>query len=104
VHGTTACVVEGGGGIPGGRRLWPMGEHVQRYCATQQHGEANCCKWRFHIKIRASPKGNVNFFLKKDYGCYTKCWSLVLKCYESRTRQHKMLMVKDLRPLKHYFP
>jgi hypothetical protein len=33
-----------------------------------------------------------------------KCWGLVLKCYELRTRQHKMLMVKDLRPSKHYLP
>jgi hypothetical protein len=33
-----------------------------------------------------------------------QCWGLVLKCYELRTRQHKMLMVKDLRPSKHYLP
>jgi hypothetical protein len=32
------------------------------------------------------------------------CWGLVLKCYELRTRQHKMLNIKALRPLKHYFP
>jgi hypothetical protein len=32
------------------------------------------------------------------------CWELVLKCYESRTRQHKMLMIKDLRLSKHYLP
>jgi hypothetical protein len=34
----------------------------------------------------------------------TYCWRLVLKCYESRTRQHKMLNIKALRPLDHYFP
>jgi hypothetical protein len=33
-----------------------------------------------------------------------QCWGLVLKCYESRTRQHKMLNVNILRPSKHYFP
>jgi hypothetical protein len=33
-----------------------------------------------------------------------RCWRLVLKCYESRTRQHKMLNVKALRPSGHYFP
>jgi hypothetical protein len=33
-----------------------------------------------------------------------QCWRLVLKCYESRTRQHKMLNVKALRPSGHYFP
>jgi hypothetical protein len=32
------------------------------------------------------------------------CLGLVLKCYELRTRQHKTLMVKDLRPSKHYLP
>jgi hypothetical protein len=29
---------------------------------------------------------------------------LVLKCYESTTRQHKMLNVNILHPSKHYFP
>jgi hypothetical protein len=34
-----------------------------------------------------------------------RCWGLVLKCYELRTRQHrKKLMVNALRPSKHYFP
>jgi hypothetical protein len=33
-----------------------------------------------------------------------QCWGLVLKCYEIRTRQHKVLMVKDLHPSKHYLP
>jgi hypothetical protein len=32
------------------------------------------------------------------------CWGLVLKCYELRTRQHKMLMINALRPSKHYLP
>jgi hypothetical protein len=36
--------------------------------------------------------------------CLDTCWGLVLKCYELRTRQHKMLMVKALRPPKHYLP
>jgi hypothetical protein len=33
-----------------------------------------------------------------------RCWELVLKCFELRTRQHKMLNVNALRPLKHYLP
>jgi hypothetical protein len=37
-------------------------------------------------------------------GSLRECWELVLKCYELRTRQHRMLNVKALRPLKHYFP
>jgi hypothetical protein len=32
------------------------------------------------------------------------CLGLVLKCFKLRTRQHKMLNVNALRPLKHYFP
>jgi hypothetical protein len=31
-----------------------------------------------------------------------QCWGLVLKCYELRTRQQKMLNINVLRPLKHY--
>jgi hypothetical protein len=38
-------------------------------------------------------------------GCVQRvCWGLVLKCYESRIRQHgKRLMVNGFRPSKHYF-
>jgi hypothetical protein len=32
------------------------------------------------------------------------CWGLVLKCYELRTRQHRMLKVDALRPSKHDLP
>jgi hypothetical protein len=41
---------------------------------------------------------------KKAQGGYTHvlCWGLVLKCYELRTRQHKMLNVNALRPTKHH--
>jgi hypothetical protein len=35
---------------------------------------------------------------------YRACWGLVLKCYELRTRQHKMLKVNALRPSKIYLP
>jgi hypothetical protein len=38
-----------------------------------------------------------------ELGAVVGCWELVLKCYELRTRQHRMLTVKALRPLKHYF-
>jgi hypothetical protein len=33
-----------------------------------------------------------------------QCWGLVLKCYELRTRQHKILKINALRPSKHYLP
>jgi hypothetical protein len=47
----------------------------------------------------------VSFLKENDFqNVYDEgCWELVLKCYELRTRQHRMLNVKALRPLKHYF-
>jgi hypothetical protein len=33
-----------------------------------------------------------------------QCWGLVLKCFELRTRQHRILNIKALRTSKHYFP
>jgi hypothetical protein len=38
------------------------------------------------------------------YALHSCCWGLVLKYYEIRTRQHKMLNVNTLRSSKHYFP
>jgi hypothetical protein len=52
-----------------------------------------------------SLKGSVlliGMIVVKKFGL--KCWGLILKCYELRTRQHKMLNINVLRPLKHYFP
>jgi hypothetical protein len=59
-----------------------------------------------------NPKGKgivINDKEKKKETLYVDepkgdCWGLVLKCYELRTRQHKMLNINILRPLKHYFP
>jgi chromosome segregation ATPase len=59
--------------------------------------------------IQGDPEGVIQWIREEveafeeilsDHGC----WGLVLKCFELRTRQHKILMVKDLRPLKHYLP
>jgi hypothetical protein len=33
-----------------------------------------------------------------------QCWGLVLKCYESRTRQHEMLNIKSPSSFKSLFP
>jgi hypothetical protein len=46
----------------------------------------------------------IKLVMKNDLAPRRGCWGLVLKCYESRTRQHKMLNVNILRPFKHYFP
>jgi chromosome segregation ATPase len=37
-----------------------------------------------------------------DLSKVDQCWGLVLKCYELRTRQHKMLNINALHPPKHY--
>jgi hypothetical protein len=43
--------------------------------------------------------------VKKGFtGGGRQCWGLVLKYYELRTRQHKILNVNALRPSKRYFP
>jgi hypothetical protein len=42
--------------------------------------------------------------LKLKLCIFEECWGLVLKCYELRTRQHKMLNNNVLRPPMHYFP
>jgi hypothetical protein len=41
---------------------------------------------------------------QSDLILHNKCWELVLKCFELRTRHHKMLNVNALRSLKHYLP
>jgi hypothetical protein len=40
--------------------------------------------------------------MKRETTKHVACWGLVLKCYELRTRQHKMLNINALCPLKHY--
>jgi hypothetical protein len=52
------------------------------------------CKTVFRVARSRTGKGII----------VARCWRLVLKCYELRTRQHKMLMVNALRPSKHYHP
>jgi hypothetical protein len=49
-------------------------------------------------------KRNIDDGLMSVLRRNSNCWGLVLKCYELRTRQHKMLNINVLRPLKHYFP
>jgi hypothetical protein len=54
-------------------------------------------KWRMCIDFT-----DLNKACPKDEFPLPRCWGLVLKCYELRTRQHKMLNVNALRSLKHY--
>jgi hypothetical protein len=52
--------------------------------------------------VRGGRNGNDR--TRNDSLPLTACWGLALKCYKLRTRQHKMLNINVLRPLKHYFP
>jgi hypothetical protein len=51
---------------------------------------------------RMPPDREVEFVI--DLLPRSACWALVPKCYELRTRQHKMLNNNALRLLKHYLP
>jgi hypothetical protein len=61
----------------------------------------------FHIFtiIRRNDEGTSFItFVRRSLYPKGNCWGLVLKYFELRTRQHRMLNVKTLHPLKHYFP
>jgi hypothetical protein len=59
------------------------------------------CWFRDYVDIN----DNIHPDLRQlSLGAVTVCWGLVLKCYELRIRQHKMLKVKAFRPSKHCFP
>jgi hypothetical protein len=54
-----------------------------------------------NAKLIAKVDANVSIPNLRDDNV---CWGLALKYYELRTRQHKMLNIDVLRPLKYYFP
>jgi hypothetical protein len=57
------------------------------------------------LSVKIYPNVNINSTVYNIIiYSFPYCWGVVLKYYELRTRQHKMLMVKDLRPSKHYLP
>jgi hypothetical protein len=77
---------------------------------SKAEDEAMTTAFGAHGKKRLNRVFDVIGFVYPDY-CYPsrkqgkkRCWGLVLKCYELRTRQHKMLNVNAFRPSKHYFP
>jgi hypothetical protein len=60
-----------------------------------EHSRTKHIAIRYHFLRDHQQRGDIEI---------AYCWGLVLKCYELRTRQHKMLNINALRPLKHYLP
>jgi DNA repair exonuclease SbcCD ATPase subunit len=54
--------------------------------------------------MASSSQKNHAYIYDRKFTSHAYCWGLVLKCYELRTGQHKMLNVNALCPSKHYFP
>jgi hypothetical protein len=72
-------------------------------------GDGNQGKVKGMVKIAITTEHSIsNVFLVESLGynllAVSQCWRLVLKYYELRTRQHKILNVNALRPSKHYSP
>jgi hypothetical protein len=79
-------------------RVWPLVEkwEIPKETVTKS-GEGELVRLRYTFRYEGKFDEPNDDWLK----CI--CWGLVLKCYELRTRQHKMLNVNALRPLTHYF-
>jgi hypothetical protein len=61
------------------------------------------------FEVKAAPTWLLNEAISSKSGSeftggVRQCWGLILKCYELRKKQHKMLNINALRPLKHYLP
>jgi hypothetical protein len=96
--------------------------YIMAQQATQVYYLPYACQTKEHLKgwdvlYKVSPHERLHVPNDEDYnldldtydgeffqedGLEGRCWGLVLKRYESRTRQHKMLNVNVLRPTKHY--
>jgi hypothetical protein len=85
------------GTTPISRRLYSMPPNELAELKTQLQDLLE----KGFIRPSSSPCGCPTIFVKKKD---QTCWGLVLKCYELRTRQHKILNVNVLHPSKHYFP
>jgi hypothetical protein len=92
----------GGTGLSGVHRTVsgaPTSPKIQRSAAPGMEGDphrtcySDCPVVHRTVRCATRQKARIAF-----------CWGLVLKCYELRTRQHKMLNINVLRPLKHYLP
>jgi hypothetical protein len=63
---------------------------------------AEACQQYKHKREKAASADQLKPMLLCEDIADQRCWGLVLKCYELRTRQHKMLNINALRSSKHY--
>jgi hypothetical protein len=79
------------------RRSWPQ-------CLTKERRLSMLLRRK--KRLRPSEPGRARIIRGRKEGAtgVWYCWGLVLKYYELRTRQHKMLRVNTLRLSKPYFP
>jgi hypothetical protein len=80
-------------------RLMPKGERVLAQSKRTAPPPNFFCVLKFFIGFIGIFQIGIPLMKSISIGI---CWGLVLKCYELRTRQHKMLNVNALRPTKHY--
>ena len=85
-------------------KWWNKARQMEIYCIPNgcpqtRWGRGQCCHFGNGIRYEFTRPSSKKGFL---WSVKRMCWALVLKCYELRTRQHKMSNVNDLRPLKHY--
>jgi hypothetical protein len=103
---------KGAGTCGGGRRSRGRGRVHGGGSWARGWGQADRWGWRGKERERRACERTASISLAhgaarergREGARVGACWGLVLKCYELRTRQHKMLKVKALHPSKHYFP
>jgi hypothetical protein len=89
------------------RRIHSRKSHSVSHHAFMYKNEASSSRQSTHVKFpkKKSPTAsNEPIISFKTFDASYVCWGLVLKCYELRTRQHRILNIKALRPSRHYFP
>jgi hypothetical protein len=92
-------------------QAWSLTYPVELYSSSPLHHFVEVCREKRTHAWCSHPQESLQFesswtpsHYRFLFSWFLTCWRLVLKCYESRTRQHKMLNIKALCPSDHYFP
>jgi hypothetical protein len=82
-------------------KLFVNMQHAPTWCANCRRFDPGGSLDR-RVKLSLCVLAQMGRREMEHKGGEPRCWGLVLKCYELRTRQHKMLNINVLRPMKHY--